>query len=84
TLMERLHELHDLWLSAMSQLTWRSGETDDDYKARVSRPYEQFKERIALIRTTMTAEAAPHAPPEKAKTATKPGKAKQQAKANTN
>ena len=85
TLMERLHELHDLWLSAMSQLTWRAGETDDDYKARVSRPYEQFKERIALIRTTMTAEAAPQAtPPQKAKTATKPGKTKQQAKADTN
>jgi len=85
TLMERLHELHELWLSAMGQLTWRAGETDDDYKVRVSRPYEQFKERIALIRTAATAEAAPKAAtPATAKTNSKPGKTKQQAKATTN
>jgi len=83
--MDRLHELHELWLSAMGQLTWRAGETDDDYKARVSRPYEQFKERIALIRTAATAEAAPKAAtPATAKTNSKPGKTKQQAKATTN
>jgi len=81
SLTERLHELHELWLSAISQLTWRTGETDDDYKARVAKPYEQFKERIATIRTTMADAAAPAVPPATAKA--KSVKPKQQAKAKT-
>jgi len=81
SLTERLHELHELWLSAISQLTWRTGETDDDYKARVAKPYEQFKERIATIRTTMADAAAPASPPATAKA--KSVKPKQQAKAKT-
>jgi hypothetical protein len=85
TVMERLHELHELWLSAMAQLTWRAGETDDDYKARVSRPYEQFRERIASIRTSLTADAGPQgAQAATAKAKTKSGNTKQQAKAKTN
>src|SRR6185437_14914225 len=45
--VEALRALHELWLSALTGLAWRSGESDADYKARVARPYEDFRERIA-------------------------------------
>src|SRR5689334_11298778 len=52
--VEGLHKLQELWLAAMSALTWHHGESDADYKARVARPYEEFSQRIELIRTGMT------------------------------
>lgn len=55
-IIEGLQGLHTLWLSAMTDLKWRSGESDDDYKARVAKPYDEFKERIASIRTVATAD----------------------------
>ena len=75
--VEGLHSLHDLWLSAMKELQWHSGESDDDYKSRVAKPYETFTERIASIRTSI---AQPEAKPAPAKSA-KSGKPKPAAKA---
>ena len=49
--VEGLRKLQELWLSAMTALAWHRGESDSDYKTRVARPYEEFSQRIALIRT---------------------------------
>jgi hypothetical protein len=75
--VEGLHGLNDVWLSAMKELQWHSGESDDDYKLRVARPYDTFNERIASIRTSI---AQPETPPAPAKPA-KSGKSKPVAKA---
>jgi hypothetical protein len=50
-----LHHLHEFWLTAMTELNWRGGESDDDYKSRVAKPYDEFKDRIAGIRTAAVA-----------------------------
>ena len=38
--VEGLRSLQEAWMLAMTQLGWRSGESDDDYKKRVGLPYE--------------------------------------------
>lgn len=45
-----LKSLQQTWLSALSNLQWREGESDPEYKSRVVQPYEEFKDRIAIIR----------------------------------
>ena len=45
-----LKGLQQMWLSALSNLQWRKGESDAEYKSRVVQPYEEFKDRIAVIR----------------------------------
>ncbi|MHB8496042.1 MAG: hypothetical protein ACYDDG_16005 [Casimicrobiaceae bacterium] len=45
-----LKGLQQMWLSALSNLQWRQGESDAEYKSRVVQPYEEFKDRIAVIR----------------------------------
>jgi len=86
SLTERLQSLHEMWLAAMSELKWKSGESDDAYKTRVAKPYEDFRERITLIRTTLASDGpAPGATQQPAVAEkTKPGKTKQQAKAKPN
>ena len=76
--VEGLHGLHEAWLSALAALPWHSGESDDDYKARVAKPYETFNERIASIRTSVTVVETPPTAPKSAKPAkaTKPKSAK--------
>lgn len=75
---EGLESLQKTWLAAMSELKWVEGETDDQYKARVAKPYDDFKERIATIRTALVVEK----PPAKAAPAKAPArKAKPPAKA---
>jgi len=69
-----LRTLQELWLQALAGLTWKPGESDDDYKARVARPYVAFVEWSDAIRTAVA--TAPKAP------ATAPAKAKAKAKAN--
>ena len=59
--VEALRALHELWLSALTGLAWRTGESDADYKARVARPYEEFKERIAGIRVALASKPEPPA-----------------------
>lgn len=48
--IDRLRELHEHWLQSLHALKWKPGESDDDYKARITRPYEAFKERAAAVR----------------------------------
>jgi hypothetical protein len=58
--VDALHKLQEYWLAAMGQLQWRGGESDDDYKARVAKPYDEFDDRIGGIRTSFAAaEPAP-------------------------
>jgi hypothetical protein len=78
--VERLHGLHELWLAAMTQLYWRTGESADDYKTRVTKPYDDFNDRIAGIRTVVATVDKPAKP---AAAAAKPVKAKARAKAKT-
>jgi hypothetical protein len=48
--VEAMQGLQDYWLTAMVELGWRNGESDDAYKARTLEPYDKFKERIAGIK----------------------------------
>jgi hypothetical protein len=47
---EGLKSLQDYWVVSMTELAWRPGESDAEYKARTMEPYERFKERIAGIK----------------------------------
>lgn len=67
---EAMKGLQDYWLASMTELAWRPGESDADYKARTMEPYDRFKERISGIkeilavvksRTTPPAPATPKA-----------------------
>ncbi len=35
--------MHDLWLKALAELKWKPGESDNEYKVRVAKPYEVFQ-----------------------------------------
>jgi hypothetical protein len=59
-----LHTLQQLWLEALAGLTWKTGESDEDYKTRVARPYVAFVEWTDAIRTAVA--TAPKAPAGKA------------------
>jgi hypothetical protein len=50
---EGLRGLHELWLKALAELAWKSGETDEAYKARTLQPYETFADRIVKIQTVI-------------------------------
>jgi hypothetical protein len=65
--VEALRALHDLWVSALTGLAWRTGESDADYKARVAKPYEAFTAGIASVRTSIAAAQAPAATAKAAK-----------------
>jgi len=67
---EAMKGLQDYWVVSMTELAWRPGESDADYKTRTTEPYDRFKERIAGIkeilaivksRTTTPAPTAPKA-----------------------
>ncbi len=75
-----LRTLQELWLQALAGLTWKTGETDEEYKVRVARPYvafvewsESIKKLVAEMPKTMpktkTAAAAPAAKKPKVKAA---------------
>lgn len=49
-----LKDLQQMWMSALANLQWHPGESDAEYKSRVSQPYEEFKDRIAVVRTAYT------------------------------
>jgi hypothetical protein len=50
---DAVRSLQDYWLVALSDLGWRKGESDEEYKARTIAPYEKFKERIGGIKEIM-------------------------------
>ncbi|HQR10572.1 MAG TPA: hypothetical protein PLW68_04515 [Casimicrobiaceae bacterium] len=65
-----LHTLQQLWLDALAGLKWKAGESDEDYKTRVARPYVAFGEWTEAIRTAVAnAPKAPSVTPPKGKAA---------------
>ncbi len=73
--VDLLRALHEQWLKALAELKWKPGETDDQYKARVAMPYEQFRERATALRTALAssntkAAATPASPARKGSAAT--------------
>ncbi len=71
--VDGLRALQELWLKSLAELKWVPGETDEQYKARVAKPYEMFAERATAIRAVIVADkgkAAPAAGKGKGKAAT--------------
>jgi hypothetical protein len=62
-MVEKLRELHDLWLDALAKLVPTTGESDEGYKQRVARPYGEFNARIKAIQALAAASAKPVAAP---------------------
>lgn len=73
--VEGVRSLQEAWLAALVKLKWISGESDADYKIRVIRPYDDFKERIEGIRKIVEIVRANTTPePATAASATSPAK----------
>jgi hypothetical protein len=53
SVVDSLRALHDLWLKALAELKWRPGEDDAAYKARVARPYDDFRDRAGAVRASL-------------------------------
>jgi hypothetical protein len=51
--VDGLRSLHDLWLKALAELKWVPGESDEQYKARVARPYAVFTEYATTVRVAI-------------------------------
>jgi hypothetical protein len=60
--VDHVRKLHEFWLTSLDSLKWRTGETDDDYKARTAAVYTSFDERVSEIRTVVTAARERRAP----------------------
>jgi hypothetical protein len=79
--VDDLRALQELWLKSLSELKWIPGETDEQYKARVAKPYEIFSERASAVRAVLLASKDKPAAPvadkgKKGKPATPPPKTK--------
>ena len=55
TALDGLRAVHELWLKALVELKWKPGENDDEYKERVGKPYDVFRERATLILSALPA-----------------------------
>ena len=53
TAIDGLHALHGLWVKSLAGLKWKTGESDDEYKARVAQPYALFTERATAVRAAL-------------------------------
>ena len=60
--VDGLRALQELWLKSLAEIKWIAGETDEQYKARVAKPYEIFSERAAAIRAVLVADKDKAAP----------------------
>lgn len=60
---DAIKQLHALWLQSLVELKWQRPETDQEYKDRVAKPYDVFRERASLVRTALVAEAPAKTPP---------------------
>jgi hypothetical protein len=60
--VEGIRALQDIWLESLDKLKWTPGESDADYKARVAKAYETFRDRTEGIRKVV-AVAKENAPP---------------------
>jgi hypothetical protein len=76
TAAERIRDLHEHWLASLRALKWKPGETDDEYKARISSPYESFKQRALAVRLALAESMAD-------KSASAPGSKQRPAKTST-
>jgi hypothetical protein len=56
--VDELRSLYELWQKSLAELNWIPGEKDDEYKARVVKPYEVFSARASVV----PASAAPASP----------------------
>jgi hypothetical protein len=56
TAVDNLRALQELWLKALAELKWVTGESDEQYKARVAKPYELFSERASAVRAVLAAD----------------------------
>jgi hypothetical protein len=61
--VDALRALQELWLKSLSELKWNPGETDEQYKARVAKPYEVFSERVTAVRAVLAASKDKAPPP---------------------
>jgi hypothetical protein len=61
--VDGLRELQELWLKSLNELKWIPGETDEQYKARVAKPYEIFSERAIAVRAVLPEKGKAAAPP---------------------
>ncbi|MEP7183555.1 MAG: hypothetical protein ABI886_15350 [Betaproteobacteria bacterium] len=67
TAVDGLRALHDLWLRALVELKWKPGESDDEYKTRVTAPYGTFRDRADSVRADLSAAKTKVAAPAGAK-----------------
>ncbi len=51
--VDGLRSLHDLWLKSLAELKWVPGESDEQYKARVAKPYAVFTEYATTVRVAV-------------------------------
>jgi hypothetical protein len=54
TAVDGLRSLYDQWLKALTELKWVPGETDEQYKARIAKPYVIFTEQATVVRVALT------------------------------
>src|SRR6185295_14409113 len=83
--IDRLRALQDTWLKSLAELNWIPGETDEQYKARVAKPYDVFTERASAVRAVLPVEAAKAGAPaaDKGKAAKQPAKPAPKSKSAT-
>jgi len=67
--VQNLRQLYAAWLESLAKLVPAPDEADEGYKQRVARPYDEFTERISVIRTLHEASAKPVAASKRKKTA---------------
>ncbi len=77
--VETLRALHDYWQKSLVELKWHPGESDAEYQARVAKPYDIFRERADVVRTSLANPSSSAA----AKSAAKPKPAAAKAAAAT-
>jgi len=58
TAVDGLRSIYDAWLKSLAELKWIPGESDAEYKARVEKPYEVFRERALAVRASLPAPKA--------------------------
>jgi hypothetical protein len=74
--VDALRATQELWLKALAELKWKRPESDAEYKARVAKAYDAFREQEQVVRTAMA--SAP------AKVAEKPARAAAKKKGSAN
>jgi len=55
--VDGLRELHEQWQKALIALKWKPGESDQQYKERIAKPYEVFREQGTAVRVALETEA---------------------------